>query len=152
MYINDLDNKIVSLIPLQILLYSWNERMAISLVYKNINSFYSKHCESCVFGRERQRTAMIDTIWRQTNSEPCFFDWRFDTALVLSLGAIRPPIPVMCLLADSYLINILSDSLRSKNFCIIYFLDAHTYFFSLNSCDSFPLSLVYTGSYPVLKS
>ena len=43
-------------------------------------------------------------------------------------------------------------SLTTKNFHIIYFLNAHSFFFSLNSRDSFPLSFVYPKTqvqYPV---
>ena len=69
-----------------------------------------------------------------------------------SVGVSPGPTPSWCLSADCSPIDWPPGSLGSKNLCIVYFLDAHTFFCSLNWRDLFPTFLVNLGAYPVLTS
>ena len=105
----------------------WRKNITCLWKYKLL---YSKCCGGCVYGRERWRTAMIDTTRRQTYSAHCFFPKRFDTEQVLNLEATWPPLGKGVFSLTALQFNWPYNSLRSKNFYIIYFLDAHTFFTS----------------------
>ena len=78
----------------------------------------------------------------QSPTSSCFLDESFHTEQVLSGAGLSPPAP-------GSPVNSMNDwphhdTLGSKDFCVIYFLDAHTFNLLVrNSRDSFPLSLVY---------
>ena len=125
------------------------------LCIRNINSFIW-NVVMIVYMRERERdrwrTTIIDTKWWQTYSVPCFFHGRFDTEPTISVGP--PGLPSADLsthwLLSEWLTTGLSGGGKTS---ALYICWTPTHFsFWLNSTDSFLLSLVYTGAYPVLKS
>ena len=76
------------------MLYSQSEGTTISFVHRNTH-FFIQNFVMVIIERERERerekererdggTATMDTTWRETYSELCFFYERFYTEAVLS--------------------------------------------------------------------
>ena len=123
--------------------YPNEERRTISFVYKNIYSFI-RNIVMVVCMVERQRIAMMDTTWKQIYLEAYFFLllWReflYGASPLLGdhLASLQDD------LSNRWLLDWPPDFQGSKNLCIIYFLDANSFSFPLNSRDSFPLSLFH---------
>ena len=78
----------------------------------------------------------------------CIFDGNFDTELVLSQGATWPPsrLTSACWLLSKWL-----TAWGWKTSALYIFWMPIHFSLSLNSRDSFSLSLVYADAYPVLK-
>ena len=91
----------------------------------------TKGSNSCMWERQRNR----GLLWLTSNGDRhiqsptsfYFFDRNFDIEPVLSHG-VTSPLFGWCLLAGCSLNDWPPISLGLKNFCIIYFLNAHTFF------------------------